>query len=241
MDASPLGALAAELRNMIWELAVTHDDHILVAPRSCGNNTEHKASSTRNEHVTAMLAVCKQMRSECSALFYSLNTFEVRTGCHNWRDTSSITAKFYKSIGHQNRQNVRSMYFSITLSDCPTREPSEEESRNAVSKEMRWFREVRDDLASIVSKIAGIKRKRPMKSLQADLNLQNPSSNEFNGWYTFQLDFLNVKASFENDCLLQKRRWPRSIHWAWSEFHALDRAAVAQLVWARYCHSRWQN
>lgn len=238
MDASPLGALAAELRNMIWELAITHDGHVLVAPQSCGNSTEYKAPSLRNKHVTAMISVCKQMRSECSALFYSLNTFEVRTGCHDWRDTLAITAKFYKSIGGQNGQMVRNMFFSITLSDCPTREPSEAESRNAINREMLWFREIRDDMVDIVSNIDRIKENRKMKTLQADLNIQSPLSNEPNGWYTLALDFLNAKASLEHDSLLQRRRWPDSNPLLWNDDPILSREAVTRLAWALYCHGQ---
>ncbi|PPJ60796.1 hypothetical protein CBER1_02305 [Cercospora berteroae] len=241
MDASPLGALAAELRNMIWELAITHDDHVLVAPQSCGNSTEYKAPFLRNKHAAAMLSVCKQMRSECSALFYSLNTFEVRTGCHNWRDTSTIEEKFYESIGDYNRQMTKSMHFSITLPDCPACEPSEAELRSPASRELRWFHEVRDDLASIVKNIDCIKEEQEMDQLQASINLKSPSTDETDSWYTFQLELFNTNASFEHAAILQRRRWPRSDYFPTAQLPGLGCRAASQMVWALYCHNTWQN
>ncbi|KAF2483330.1 hypothetical protein BDY17DRAFT_310361 [Neohortaea acidophila] len=61
MDRSPLGALAPELRNRIYELALYER-----RPVSISKNFWAEA---------ALLRTCKQVRQEAELLFYSINDF----------------------------------------------------------------------------------------------------------------------------------------------------------------------
>ncbi|KAM3420340.1 hypothetical protein BST61_g3621 [Cercospora zeina] len=242
MEASRLGIPPPELRVMMWELAVTYDKTLLVAPKSCDDSTECKPAAANNKHITAVLSVCKQMRSECMALFYSLNTFEVRTGYLNWRDTFKIGANFFKSISHRNEQMITNMHWTIAVPDCPTRGLTEAGLRDVA---MEWVREVSDDLVQIVDKIHRITKGRKMTSLRANIHLHSPSAKKAkkaNRWYTFPLDFLNTKASFEHASILQRRRWPYSVNFPFHEISTrLGGNAVAQLAWAIFCHNEWQD
>lgn len=66
---SPLMALPAELRNHIWELALTHTID------AEGERTVHPRLDTRRTTIPPLLRACKQTRKECSMMFFANTKF----------------------------------------------------------------------------------------------------------------------------------------------------------------------
>ncbi|KAK4539388.1 hypothetical protein LTR36_010989 [Oleoguttula mirabilis] len=77
MDASPLQRLAPELRNRIWELALTQADPVKVHGKNGRNVAEPGALAitTTDSHPLALRQTCRQISSECGRLFYIHNSF----------------------------------------------------------------------------------------------------------------------------------------------------------------------
>ncbi|TKA79913.1 hypothetical protein B0A49_00989 [Cryomyces minteri] len=63
MEHSPFSALASEIRNVIYELALHEPEPILLA------------EDTTTHEQPALTKVCRQIREECLAMHYHLNTF----------------------------------------------------------------------------------------------------------------------------------------------------------------------
>ncbi|KAK5124134.1 hypothetical protein LTR85_001837 [Meristemomyces frigidus] len=81
MDNSPLSTLPAELRDVMYELALHSEDAVVLQwhPDLGG----FRACSSAGLPIPIRLALtetCKQTRSECLQLFYTSNTFELRLG-----------------------------------------------------------------------------------------------------------------------------------------------------------------
>lgn len=101
MDKSPLNKLSAELRNNIYEYAVTENEPLQVQSLSGSANTAYPA---------AILDVCQHMRLECEAMFYASNTFAVSA---EPTQTRRAIQKFYRDIRPTNAMVVRSISVDI--------------------------------------------------------------------------------------------------------------------------------
>ena len=90
MENSPFAKLAPELRNRIYELVLykqegfhfTEDEfgdpHTVCHPSPRPNSYE-RCSNTVNRHLLALTQVCRDIRSESSSLFFSINAFRIDT------------------------------------------------------------------------------------------------------------------------------------------------------------------
>ncbi|KAK5682468.1 hypothetical protein LTS10_005596 [Elasticomyces elasticus] len=80
MDAAPIGKLPPEIRNGIFALVLTLDFEVtvIVSPDSPGIILD-SASRPGVHTALACMAVCKQLRTECSPVFYGANIFRLRS------------------------------------------------------------------------------------------------------------------------------------------------------------------
>ncbi|GIZ43608.1 hypothetical protein CKM354_000682700 [Cercospora kikuchii] len=224
MEDSPLGSLAAELRNMIWELVVTHNGNMFIAPSLCKGSPEPQSVTTNNKHVTAVLSVCKQMRSECSALFYSLNAFEVRTSHHNWQTIPAVVTNFSNSIGQENAQMIRNMCFSITLDEQPR--------RDLIFDSPYWSDQFERDLSQVLCSIGKFNKREGMESLRADFKFQSRPFRQVISRYTFRLDFLDVEDSFRLAAFRGSCVWPKLRCHEAQGFRDISSATLSLLAFA---------
>ncbi|KAK5115850.1 hypothetical protein LTR85_009444 [Meristemomyces frigidus] len=80
MDHSPLARLPAELRNEIYELALTQAEAVV----DIGQRWEWRARGGGIYQVTsigealAITKTCKQIRQESASIFFSTNTFDIK-------------------------------------------------------------------------------------------------------------------------------------------------------------------
>ncbi|KAK4544187.1 hypothetical protein LTR36_004397 [Oleoguttula mirabilis] len=72
MDGSPLSKLSPELRNHIWEYAVTMQHPVKVA--ACSDPDLYYCTRFEDPAITA---ACKQTRSESLLMYYAKNKFEM--------------------------------------------------------------------------------------------------------------------------------------------------------------------
>ena len=105
MDDSPLGKLPPELRNRIYTFAMSEGKTITFAPQSA-NMKQTMLKPIAPEHQPpqglSLAATCRQMRQECSALFYASNDFAI---IHDVETLKSFT----KVIGRNNTRALRSV------------------------------------------------------------------------------------------------------------------------------------
>ena len=86
MDTSILCRLPAEVRNQIWEHVLIDSQPITIAAALVGRRY------LKYQYRIALLATCKQIRSECTGLYYHNNTFELVP------DVSSCADQFFVGI-----------------------------------------------------------------------------------------------------------------------------------------------
>jgi hypothetical protein len=80
MDNSPLKGLPAEIRNNIYELALTQDGPVMLGKED-SSWSWRRISDTKTQPL-ALTKTCKAIHSECTQLFYSINTFILRVGAN---------------------------------------------------------------------------------------------------------------------------------------------------------------
>lgn len=117
MDSSTLGRLSAELRNVIYSLVLSADKPIsLTTDRPYGKLrlTELEVIEGSVEEPlkqpVAIAAVCRQMRSEATQMFYHVNSFDIRytTQVNSYhRDEARLLQKFCDTIGSANVSALR--------------------------------------------------------------------------------------------------------------------------------------
>ncbi|KAM3419893.1 hypothetical protein BST61_g3216 [Cercospora zeina] len=112
MDDSPLGKLAAELRNKIYEHVLIHDKPIHVNMMHDGLYRPIRmrlVDQKFNRRPTALLAVCRQTQGECTELFYANNHFRLGLTAINRGISHNITVLgyFMSAIGVSNRYHLR--------------------------------------------------------------------------------------------------------------------------------------
>ncbi|KAK5134782.1 hypothetical protein LTR08_006157 [Meristemomyces frigidus] len=81
MDASPFSKLSAELRNRIWEYAVSGDLPVMI---TTWRDPDSVSTTFRDYKEPALSATCKQIRSKTRLMYYSHNNFQVELGDHGW-------------------------------------------------------------------------------------------------------------------------------------------------------------
>lgn len=72
MDSSLLSTLPRELRDEIWGLSLKHSDEVYVFD---DDGKPWIDADIAEQHPLALTETCKQIRSECLSMFYSLNIF----------------------------------------------------------------------------------------------------------------------------------------------------------------------
>ena len=74
MNESPFSKLAPELRNSVYELVMSDDSPVCITITEDGKRVARDVDSSI-AHGVALTATCKQMRDECTQLFYACNEF----------------------------------------------------------------------------------------------------------------------------------------------------------------------
>lgn len=92
MDDSPLGRLPPELRNTIYELALTQK-----VPLSIGHQ---KPRRERAKQPVALLQTCRQIHAECAQILYARNEFEftLDTGLNSSGDAAQSVFGEYENF-----------------------------------------------------------------------------------------------------------------------------------------------
>ena len=112
METSYFSRLAPELRNRIYEYALTRDRAFEITIYSDQEGlTQVKDTSAR--HPLGLAMTCRAMREECTELFYSLNTFTVKAS--NPRRLTKIFDNFRAIIGPRNASSI----LSVVLKPAP--------------------------------------------------------------------------------------------------------------------------
>lgn len=71
--------LEPEVRNEIWEMAVTYENPLVITPRRARTTFKPRLLKERNRgHRTALLLVNRQTRFEAMGLFFSNNSFRIQ-------------------------------------------------------------------------------------------------------------------------------------------------------------------
>lgn len=120
MEKSPLSKLPAELRNYISELAMSFDKPFSVIWRHSQTRLRGQSSTARLKPL-ALLSTCKQLRSETSELFYSLDAVEIT--CYRPHDQSlDVPVKhFLEHVGRERAAQLKSLIIGFrprSTSDC---------------------------------------------------------------------------------------------------------------------------
>jgi len=109
MDESPLGRLAPELRNRIYELALTQERPIIMLythdPRYGRGQVRQAKPST--PHLLALPGTCKQARSEALQLLYACNAFKLRISSDGWQEDGIYCSALQQLAGSIGRPNLR--------------------------------------------------------------------------------------------------------------------------------------
>ncbi|GIZ43713.1 hypothetical protein CKM354_000693000 [Cercospora kikuchii] len=118
MDDSPLGKLAPEIRNTIYEHVLIHDEHIWVNMMhdSAGRPTRMRLINQKfNRRPTALLAVCRQTMEECTEMFYTNNRFRLGPTNIDNGTGNDITALgyFMSAIGVSNQFHLRHVAVAV--------------------------------------------------------------------------------------------------------------------------------
>lgn len=104
MDHSPLGHLPEELRLAIYEYVLVEPEEVRVVMPADGRPLIASPSKL------GLTATCKEIRSKCLPIFYSLNRFYFHTACHDdlikpgWDDALNA---WLEAIGDANRRRLR--------------------------------------------------------------------------------------------------------------------------------------
>ena len=111
MNASPLTRLPPELRNRIYELALTSEQPLRVLGSKHAANRDLCISLHQEQHnVVALMMTCNAIRSESAQLCCALNTFELTTS----EQTVNLNLHdFAKAIGEANSRALRSLVLNI--------------------------------------------------------------------------------------------------------------------------------
>jgi hypothetical protein len=103
MDNSPLKGLPAEIRNNIYELALTQEGPVMLRKED-SSWSWRRIKDTKTQPL-ALTRTCKAIRSECTQLFYSINTFIMRVG-------SNISQYGFRLMVHRFRAGIGAANFS---------------------------------------------------------------------------------------------------------------------------------
>ncbi|KAK5124198.1 hypothetical protein LTR85_001901 [Meristemomyces frigidus] len=110
MDKSSFGKLAPELRNRIYELALSSADpfHLYM---SRTHSRLQQQPKTAQRYPLALAATCRAIRAEATALFYGSNTFIFRA-CPMLSDSDhQLLQDFRSQIGEANATALRTVVF----------------------------------------------------------------------------------------------------------------------------------
>ncbi|KAK4629645.1 hypothetical protein CLAFUW4_08310 [Fulvia fulva] len=111
MDKSPLGSLAPELRNRIYELVLAQDQpvYIIQTSRAYGKYKQDPHRSRRLE--IAITQTCRLLRQESTKMFYGFNLFTFAgPGQTAFGNPLNVALGFLESIGEVNAFAVREIH-----------------------------------------------------------------------------------------------------------------------------------
>lgn len=111
MDSSPFSKLSAELRNEIYELALSFENTIFIT-----NTSDYRLKSS-TKHPTALLQTCRQIRAEATKMFYANNAFRVcdsrPTEPYGTSNGFTVVQQFFHTIGLHNSNTIKRMRVDI--------------------------------------------------------------------------------------------------------------------------------
>ncbi|KAK5116315.1 hypothetical protein LTR85_009287 [Meristemomyces frigidus] len=112
MDGSPFARLPPELRNQIYEPALTLGQPITTLWWPTSDNFLSVRSSGLH-HPFALAQTCRAMRSESSALCYNLNAFELRVLDTTATGYEHAVRTFLSTIGPANAAALRTLAIDV--------------------------------------------------------------------------------------------------------------------------------
>ncbi|KAK5124197.1 hypothetical protein LTR85_001900 [Meristemomyces frigidus] len=107
MENSPFAKLAPELRNRIYELALTLPKRIVIVRRSFSPSTFRQEPANARYQPLALAMTCRVINEECQQLFYAANAFELRAALHS--NGTTTLGGFCETIGGRNSAALRSV------------------------------------------------------------------------------------------------------------------------------------
>jgi hypothetical protein len=124
MDASPLGKLAPELRNIIYKMVLKDRSEIRIGASDGGCGV---CACSHEILQVSLLRVCKQLNAECEPVFYGINTFTIDlfVWMEHWdrqRYETHLLHRFTSLIGHRasvNLRNIRLITFARDAQQYP--------------------------------------------------------------------------------------------------------------------------
>ncbi|CAK1363763.1 unnamed protein product [Cercospora beticola] len=144
MDDSPLGKLAAELRNKIFEYVLIHDDPIYMAMKydARGRPNEMRILNRAfNSRPLSLLAVCRQARDECTEMFFANNHFKIGPATIDRDNAESATSLdwFLNMIDDVGKSYVR--HITVGIVSVFPRRPTLGAMRHCLFKQLRSIEE----------------------------------------------------------------------------------------------------
>ncbi|KXS98586.1 hypothetical protein AC578_4314 [Pseudocercospora eumusae] len=111
MDTSPFNKLSAELRNEIYELALSFEEPILIT------KTSHSRLESSVKQPTALLQTCRQIRAETTKMFYANNVFRFADSTPvdhtKVSDAWVVFSRFFGSIGLDSSNTIKHVCVEI--------------------------------------------------------------------------------------------------------------------------------
>ena len=135
MDSSPFATLAPEMRNRIYEYVLQQPQTVTIQAHGIDNNPRI-TPLVELPQALALTATCKQVRDECTLLFYASNDFLIRQG--HGDSAIAVLNLFSKEIGKRCSAALRSL--TVELDVNPYREPYYEKVECSLYSPMRGLR-----------------------------------------------------------------------------------------------------
>lgn len=117
METSRLGKLSAEIRNHIYELALTQDEPINITSNEVPFGRQRLSRYNKNQHPLALALTCRQAHHECLQLFYASNSFifYLDNGLpSDFEDVSEMALTFLKRLDQEARTSIPRITLSTT-------------------------------------------------------------------------------------------------------------------------------
>ncbi|KAK5129819.1 hypothetical protein LTR08_002796 [Meristemomyces frigidus] len=124
MDNSPFNDLPAELRVRIYTAALCPTEGVGISfalDKDWNTPNERPVYLSSKARLLALTATCKQMREECTPVFFSVNTFHLhprRTMVHVPNAHYKLLSKWLACIGTHNTSLLKKVVVNLFEWDC---------------------------------------------------------------------------------------------------------------------------